>query len=69
MRRNIDYCAEQLEQLVDGTVFGVVKDSKNESFGFQVMKSGLMYTVRIDQDAEGNGPGWVSINWKKVRIS
>jgi hypothetical protein len=61
-----DYCTNQIaDHLVGGTITGAIQSSSDEwgdgFFGFRVKKGDKELAVWVQQDAEGNGPGWVSI--------
>ncbi len=46
------------EQLIGNNIAGSVTAADNESFGF-VLDNGDV--VWVDCDAEGNGPGWLTV--------
>ena len=54
--------AQVNDHLVGGKIIGSLRDPEMESFGFKVEhEDGKIMDVWVDRDAEGNGPGWVSI--------
>jgi len=66
MSTDCKYMAEQIVGLlIDKTIVGIVLPEDEESFGFIAvdLDSGKddRTIVWVDQDAEGNGPGWLNI--------
>ena len=59
----IDYLLKQInEHLVGGKIISSVISDDKESFGIRVkMPNKTVKVGWIDMDAEGNGPGWISI--------
>jgi hypothetical protein len=59
MSHGVQYCVKQLGKLIDGRIHRVFQSDDGRSFGIRVVTlDGRPYDVWIDQDAEGNGPGW-----------
>jgi len=50
------------EELAGWTITRSMADKELEYFGFVVEKAGKKKLVYVDQDPEGNGPGFLSIN-------
>ena len=49
-------------RLVGAKIVGSLRDPEMENFGFRVEhEDGQVFDVWIDRDAEGNGPGWLTI--------
>lgn len=68
MSRDVKYMADQIgEQLAGTQIKGAIVDSEAEAFGFQVVRkiegrgNYEVLNVWVMCDAEGNGPGWLSI--------
>ena len=59
----LDYLAKQInDNLVGGKIVGAVISADKESFGFGVLMPNKKRKIAwVDMDAEGNGPGWLSI--------
>lgn len=59
---NVNYAVKQAsEKLVGKTIVGTVESSDGESWGLQVKDTaGRVTNVWVDQDPEGNGPGWLA---------
>lgn len=57
-----EYEAEQIKKtILGGFIDQVVVSKDKESFGFMVSKGNERFTVWVDQDPEGNGPGHLNI--------
>jgi len=59
---SVNYAVKQAaEKLVGKTIVGTVESSDGESWGLQVKDTaGRVTNVWVDQDPEGNGPGWLA---------
>lgn len=63
MSHDVKYMTEQIQRgLVGAKIMVALRSEDNESFGFRVKaKDNRIFDVWVDCDAEGNGPGWLSI--------
>jgi len=63
MTSEVPYMSEKvLKHLVGGTITTALTSHDGDSFGFMVKKpDGDRLAVWADMDAEGNGPGWLTI--------
>lgn len=64
MSNDAEYSIDLINKhLVGSTITGAVrdKDDFDTFFGLRVEKDGKEFGVWINQDAEGNGPGWIDI--------
>ena len=62
MSTDSKYMSEQIkERLLGGTITEVVLTADEQSFGFKVTTDAERVLVWVDRDAEGNGPGWLSM--------
>lgn len=62
--RNTQYIADLInEKLIGATIVGACRTEDGECVGLVVRLRGVKepHIVWIDKDAEGNGPGWISI--------
>jgi hypothetical protein len=59
---NVKFAIKQAsEKLVGRTIVGTVESSDGESWGLQIKDAkGRLSNVWVDQDTEGNGPGWLA---------
>jgi hypothetical protein len=59
---NVKFAIKQAsEKLVGRMIVGTVESSDGESWGLQIKDStGRLSNVWVDQDPEGNGPGWLA---------
>lgn len=69
MSHDVKYMSEQIgRQLIGSTIRVALSTEDGESFGFRVITPDKrVLDVWVDCDAEGNGPGWLSIQ-KKEKI-
>lgn len=66
------YLAEKItRELTGATIIGPIRSAEDppKSFGFEAEKpDGTRVLCWLDQDAEGNGPGWISIELKRPAV-
>lgn len=73
MSHDNDYCIEQINKhLVGGMITGAITSGPDAFgdafFGFKVKKGKKQFAVWVQQDAEGNGPGWISVEpWEEQK--
>lgn len=63
MSHDNKHMTEQIKRRIVGATISTALGTKDgESFGFRVItKDGNVLDCWVDQDAEGNGPGWLDI--------
>ncbi len=68
MSTDCEYMAAQVNEKLRGvTIRNAVISEDKEAFGFEVVRKAKgrgnydVFTVWVDCDAEGNGPGWLSM--------
>jgi len=57
---NVQYFGEKIIPLIGAKVTGIA-DGGDDEFGLIVKKNGKETVLLVQQDAEGNGPGWLTI--------
>ena len=62
MSRDVKFMVEQVHRRLIGAKITVALTSEDDfSFGFRIVKDNAVFDVWVDCDAEGNGPGWLTI--------
>lgn len=64
MKDNQHMIEEINKHLVGAMILGAIESEGDDyfnDFGFMISKGGKKMTVWVQQDPEGNGPGWLAI--------
>lgn len=63
------YLFDKLQRLLDGVLIDLVvsqdQNDGEEYLGLIIDKDGTNYILWVEQDPEGNGPGWLSVGEEK----
>lgn len=71
MTSDVDFMVKEIDaKLLGATIRNAVRTPDGNSFGFELVSKAKgrgnydVFTVWVDCDAEGNGPGWLNIGEK-----
>ena len=55
------FMVDKVQVLNDGIIEGAIVDDGGEFWGLRVRVNDKLFSVWVNRDSEGNGPGWLDI--------